>query len=266
MKDIKLLEPFIREIGHYQLKNFRKSDLSIITKTTDIDLVTEVDKISNDRIIDFLTEHFPDDNIITEEAEPVMKNKSMYTWVVDPLDGTTNFSIGSPIFAISIGKVRHFGTKDQKPVLGIIYIPTLNELYYAMENQGSYLISGLTNSTVKLSTSSVTDLKASVLSTGFPYDRAISQKNNSRSIQKMIPLIKGIRRMGAAAYDMCLVAQGIYDAHWEIKLSIWDITAGQCIIEEAGGYFFSQTYEDGRVSILTGNKELCEKIRDIVEL
>lgn len=266
MNDIELLEPFIREIGRYQIENFRKSNLNISSKSTEIDLITEVDRTSNDRILKFLMDHFPEDNIITEEAEPVMNHKSSYTWIVDPLDGTTNFSIGSPIFAISIGKVRHFGTKDQKSVLGIIYIPTLNELYYGIENQGSYLISGLTGSTIKLSASSVTDLKAAVLSTGFPYDRAISQKNNSQNIQKMIPLIKGVRRMGAAAYDLCLVAQGVYDAHWELKLSVWDITAGQCIVEEAGGYFMAQAYEDGRLSVLTGNKELCEKIRDLVEL
>lgn len=265
MKEFEILEPFIREIGHYQMENFRKTNLSICSKSTEIDLVTEIDRSSNEKILDFITREFPEDNVITEEASPIHKH-SLFTWIVDPLDGTTNFSIGSPIFAISIAKVRDYGTNNEKSVFGIVYIPALNELYYGMENQGSYLISGLSGNKVKLSSSAITDLNKAVIGTGFPYDRAISDKNNALNMQKMIPLVKGIRRMGAAAYDMCLVAQGVLDAHWEIKLSIWDIAAGQCIIEEAGGYFYSQVYEDGRLSVLTGNKELCKKINEIVEL
>lgn len=244
------------EAGHIQRASFRSDKLEISTKSTDVDMLTEVDLKCDRLIVDKIRKAFPEDAILSEEQgyAPLLTNPSGYTWIIDPLDGTTNYSIGHPIFAVSIA--RWYG---EMPEFGVVYIPMLDELYYAERGKGAY------RNGVKLRASEKNRLDQAVLATGFPYDRATALNNNSENIAKMIPRVKGIRRLGAAAYDLCLVAAGIYDAYWELRLGKWDLAAGLLMITEAGGYYAFEC-EDGKYNIVAGASELCKQINEIVDL
>lgn len=245
------------EVGALQRQFFRKDGLEISTKSSTVDMVTEADIACDQLIVNRIKELFPLDEILSEEQglQPLTQDEtSGYQWVIDPLDGTTNFSIGHPIFAVSIARWY-----KEEPEFGVVYIPMLNELYYAQKGRGAFY-----NDKV-MRISKQTKLNESVLATGFPYDRATAINNNSKNIEKMIPLIKGVRRMGAAAYDLCLVASGIYDAYWELRLGKWDMGAGCLMITEAGGEF-RMTIDDGKYNVITGPKALCDQIEKIVNM
>ena len=246
-----------KEAGNIQREKFRMKDLKIETKSTVVDMVTEVDIACDHLIVNRLKQLFPDDAILSEEQGVQAlhsQNESGYTWIIDPLDGTTNYSIGHPIFAVSIARWY-----QDTPVFGVVYLPMLDEIYYAEKGKGAYANQN------RLHCSSKTKLVESVLATGFPYDRATSENNNSKNIEKMIPLVKGVRRLGAAAYDLCLVAAGIYDAYWELRLSKWDMAAGSLMISEAGGEC-TYTEENGKYNVVAGAPELCQQIKTICNM
>ncbi len=245
------------EAGALQRQFFRKDGLEIATKSTAVDMVTEADLACDHLIVKRIKELFPYDAILSEEQgiQSIDKtNASGYEWIIDPLDGTTNFSIGHPIFAVSIA--RWFG---DAPEFGVIYVPMLNELYYSQKGFGAF------NNECKLSISKRNKLNESVIATGFPYDRATAINNNSKNIEKMIPLVKGVRRLGAAAYDLCLVASGVYDAYWELRLGKWDMAAGALMITEAGGEFRA-TVDEGKYNVITGSTELCNQLASLVNM
>lgn len=245
-----------KQAGDIQKSAFRSGTFEISTKSTSVDMLTEVDMACDKLIVDRIRDLFPNDAILSEEqgTAPAVETPSGYTWIIDPLDGTTNYSIGHPIFAVSIA--RWFG---DVPEFGVIYVPMLDELYYAQRGKGAY------GNDIRLYASDRTKLEESVLATGFPYDRATAANNNSENVARMIPKVKGIRRLGAAAYDLCLVASGVYDAYWELRLGKWDLAAGLLLIEEAGGYF-EFTCENDKYNLVTGSLELCRQIKEIVNL
>ena len=247
-----------QEAGGWQKEKFRSKHLSIETKSTSVDLVTEVDLACDRGIVSRIKELFPNDDILSEEQG--MQNKvyekegSGYCWIIDPLDGTTNYSIGHPIFAVSIARWY-----EDTPVFGVVYLPMLDELYYAEKDCGAY------QNHEKMQASQRDKLVESVVATGFPYDRATAKNNNSKNIEKMIPLVKGVRRLGAAAYDLCLVAAGIYDAYWELRLSKWDLAAGYLMILESGGEC-TFTVENDKYNVVAGAPELCRRIQSICNM
>lgn len=247
-----------QEAGGWQKEKFRSKHLSIETKSTSVDLVTEVDLACDRGIVRRIQELFPNDDILSEEQgmqnKAHVKDSSGYCWIIDPLDGTTNYSIGHPIFAVSIA--RWYG---DTPVFGVVYLPMLGELYYAEKGCGAY------QNHEKMQASQRDQLVESVVATGFPYDRATANNNNSKNIEKMIPLVKGVRRLGAAAYDLCLVAAGIYDAYWELRLSKWDLAAGYLMILEAGGEC-TFTVENDKYNVVAGAPMLCRRIQSICNL
>lgn len=245
-----------REAGAIQRDSFRSENLTISTKSTSVDMLTEVDLACDRLIVNRIRALFPNDTILSEEQgfAALEEEHSGFTWIIDPLDGTTNFSIGHPIFAVSIA--RWFG---EIPEFGVVYVPMLDEMYYAERGKGAYL------NGKRLIASNETLLSQSVLATGFPYDRATCRNNNSENIAKMIPKVKGIRRLGAAAYDLCLVAAGVYDGYWELRLGKWDMAAGYLMILESGGLCeFSE--EEGKFNLLAGAPEICVQIKKIVNL
>ncbi len=242
--------------GEIQRESFRTNSFKIKTKSSAVDLVTEVDMKCDRFIVEQLKRLFPEDQILSEEQGLYIPSgeKSAYKWIIDPLDGTTNFSIGHPIFAVSIARWY-----ENEPVFGVVYVPMLDELFYAEKGQGAY------HNLEKIKSSDCNQLNQAVIGTGFPYDRATARNNNSENIQKMIPLIKGVRRLGAAAYDLCLVAMGILDAFWELRLAQWDLAAGMLIIKEAGGTFYYEE-EAQKYNVIAGNADLVSTIKDIVDL
>lgn len=245
------------KIGELQKRYFRSNNFEITTKSTDVDMLTEVDLACDHLITERLLEWFPNDTILSEEQgyQPVDESmKSGCTWIIDPLDGTTNFSIGHPIFAVSIARWQ-----GDVPLFGVVYVPMLDELFYAAYGKGAYM------NHARIWGSKRSVLRESVLATGFPYDRATAENNNSENAAIMIPKVKGIRRLGAAAYDLCLVAAGIYDAYWELRLGKWDLAAGILMITEAGGEF-SYVEEDSKFNVVAGAPALCQQIKALVNM
>ncbi|MCX7780509.1 MAG: inositol monophosphatase [Negativicutes bacterium] len=233
--------------GKLQLAHLGKENLAIDTKSTDIDLVTEVDKKSEELILAHIRRHFPGHGVLAEESGRSAA-QSEYVWVVDPLDGTTNYAQGLPIFAVSVAL-----TCRGETVLGAVNCPVTGELFTAVRGQGAFL------NDRKIHVANKTKLAQSVLATGFPYDVAIHPLNNLSYFNALIFKARAIRRLGAAAYDLACVAAGKFDGFWEMALSPWDVAAGALLVEEAGGTVILFRSDRG-VSLIAGNPVLCEAI------
>jgi len=189
-----------------------------------IDLVTSVDRESERRIVDILQRNFPDHSILAEEETNLIGAKRNYRWIIDPLDGTTNFAHGYPQFCISIALEY-----DGKIVLGLVYDPMRRECFRAVKGQGATLNGGA------IRTSEVNELDKALLATGFPYDGREKADLYLTFFKEFMTRSQGIRRAGSAALDLCYVACGRLDGFWEFKLRPWDTAAAGLIVEEAGG-------------------------------
>ena len=189
-----------------------------------IDIVTEMDRKAEDLIMKIIKNKFPEHGILTEESLE-QKSDSEYRWIIDPLDGTTNYSHGFPVFCVSIALEK----SGEGIILGVVYNPMLNELFTAEKNKGAYL------NNKKIKVSDIKELTKSLLATGFPYDIRTSRDNNIAHFTNFAVRAQAIRRAGSAALDMCYVACGRIDGFWEMKLKPWDTAAAWLIIKEAGG-------------------------------
>ncbi len=187
------------------------------------DLVTETDRRSEDWIISTLLKEFPEHGILAEESGN-QNSDSEYLWVIDPLDGTTNFVHGYPAFAVSIGLLIH-----EVLSLGIIIELPANKIFSATIGMGAFL----DGSPLRVSTTH--DLEKSLLVTGFGYNHGEKWKTNLKLHQEFTDRTQGVRRSGSAAVDFCHVARGILDGFWEFDLHPWDSAAGVLIVQEAGG-------------------------------
>lgn len=189
----------------------------------DIDLVTQRDRQSQQIIYKIIKDNFPQHSILGEEDLSVEKDNE-FLWLIDPIDGTTNFAHSLPIFCVSIAFL-----KKGIPRVGVVYVPMLDEMFHAVCGKGAFL------NEKQIHVSKKTELGKSLLATGFPYDRRESEINNVNHFNKFIVRALCIRRMGSAAIDLCYTAAGRYDAFWELKLHPWDTAAGLLLVEEAGG-------------------------------
>ncbi|MCF8001024.1 MAG: inositol monophosphatase [Halanaerobiales bacterium] len=248
LSDIKQLA---REVGKYQLDKFNKT-LNITEKSNYLDLVSEVDKNSEEKIINWIYDNFPEHNIIAEESGRQNK-QSEYTWVIDPLDGTTNYIHGFPLFSISIALM-----KKNEVILGVIYVPFMEELYTAIKDKGAFL------NGQKIKVNEKDSLKESLLVTGFPYDLNEVEYNNISIFNQLLYKTRGIRRLGSAAYDLALVASGKLDGFWELKLNPWDIKAGVVIIKEAGGKVI-ETDINGRHLIIAASNLITDELYHVIK-
>jgi len=249
-KTLDILKEIMKEVGVYQVEKFYSRSFKIETKSTDIDMVTEVDKNSENMLIEKLSSHFPETGFLAEESSD-RQDDNDYIWVIDPLDGTTNFSIGVPIFAISIG-LQYKG----QTILGAVYHPILGHMYSAIKDQGAY------KNDQKISVNDTQTLRSSVIATGFPYDRAENPINNVKEISRIAPKVKGIRRLGVAAYDLCLVSEGVFSGYWEYGLKPWDYVAGLLIANEAGATYHPLPDREG--SMIVSNPNIFEELKSIV--
>lgn len=189
----------------------------------DIDLVTIVDKLCEKAIVQRITAAFPDHDLLAEETL-FEKKGSPWKWIIDPLDGTTNYFRGYPCFCVSIGL-----EVDGEVKLGVVYNPVLDELFHAERGEGAFLNGN------PISVSRVDDLNRSFLCTGFPYDVREYADFYLRYFREFIIRSFAIRRPGSAAIDLSYLAAGRFDGFWELKLHPWDVAAGSLIITEAGG-------------------------------
>lgn len=185
------------------------------------DIVTIADKKSEDLIINRIKDKYPNHFILSEEGTQTSKEKTGYRWIIDPIDGTTNYAHGHSFFCVSIG----LEIKGELS-LGVVYAPLLNELYTATKGFGSYL------NHKRISVSKISSLTDSLLATGFNPRCDIQ---NIKNFEHFLPITQGIRRAGSAALDLCYVAAGKLDGYWEKGLKPWDMAAGAIILTEAGG-------------------------------
>jgi myo-inositol-1(or 4)-monophosphatase len=212
-----------KEAGAYLRKNIGRAT-DIQTKDgQERNLVSEIDKGSERMIIDMILGKYPGHAVLAEEGG-TGAGSSDYRWVIDPLDGTTNFLHGIPVFCVTIG-LEHKG----RIVCGVVYDPNFEELYTAESGSGAFL-----NGT-RISVSRTSLLSESLLVTGFPYDIATNPDNAIGRFVGLLKAARGIRRLGSAALDLCWVAAGRFDGFWEVNLHPWDIAAGLLMVQEAGG-------------------------------
>jgi myo-inositol-1(or 4)-monophosphatase len=213
-----------REAGALLMQYFQQG-LKIEYKG-DADLVTAADRASETLIRQRITEQFPGHDVLGEE-QGLNDQGSDYRWYVDPLDGTTNFAHGYPVFCVSMGLELRTGT-EAKRIAGVVYDPTRDELFAAQKGQGAQL------NAKPIHVSKASQLKECLLATGFPSHKR--HKNPNIHFYHQITLrTHGVRRAGSAALDLCNVASGRFDGFWEFNLNPWDTAAGVLLVEEAGG-------------------------------
>lgn len=245
-----------KKAGEIQKKYFG-GEFTISDKRASYDRVTTADLESEDIIVETLRSQFPDFNILAEEKD-YGKTDSEYTWIIDPLDGTNNFSCGIPIFASSIGLA-----KGDDVICGVVYNPMEDALFYAEQGKGAYLNAKAIN------VNDAKNLEESLLITGFYYDRGPGMEKNLRTAGAFFrENIIGLRRFGAAALDLCFVACGRAAGYWEFRLSPWDFAAGKIILKEAGGKISTAEDKDVNVKeksyVVSSNNIIHNKMLEII--
>ena len=241
-----------KDAGSILKGNFGKS--KEIHFKGEIDLVTNVDLESEKLIISRIKERFPEDEILAEESG-ITEGKGGI-WIVDPLDGTTNFAHDYPKFAVSIGYMESNEIK-----FGVIYDPIMDELFYAERGEGAYLNGN------KIKVSIIGNLQVSLLATGFTYDVKTTRRNVAE-FNNFLLNAQGIRRDGSAALDLAYVAAGRLDGFWEYGLKPWDVAAGIVMVEEAGGRVSDMSgnpYEIGSYEILASNGKIHQDMINIIK-
>lgn len=223
----------------------------------EIDLVTEADKRTEVFILEKIRSEYPSHSVLAEETGGI-DGEDNKKWIIDPLDGTTNFVHGMPIFCVSIAFAL-----DNEVHLGVVYDPIRDEVFSAQKEKGAWLNGD------KIFVSNTTQLNEALLVTGFPYDRFSNSNNNLNNFSSFALKVRGVRRLGAAALDLCYVGAGRVDGYWEIKLEPWDLAAGMLIAKEAGS---KVSRIDGVEDMLTppctvlaANPELYKKMLAVLQ-
>jgi len=236
-----------RAAGKVLLEHF-EGELAVATKSSDIDLVTSADRAAEAVVLDLLARQFPAHWVLAEESGRIAPGRvaqgpdahdprpppGVLQWVVDPLDGTTNFAHRFPHFSVSIALVDHEG-----PRLGVVHDPTRGETFFATRGGGAFLDSARARARhgrpQPLAVTTTRALRLALVATGFAYTRATSPTNNLLEFNRVVPQVRCIRRAGSAALDLAYVAAGRLDAYWEYHLQPWDVAAGALLVHEAGG-------------------------------
>ncbi len=226
--ELKSVEQHVMELCHDVGEFIRVESMSfdrsrILQKEGFNNLVSYVDKESEKKLVGTLSRLIPGSGILGEEGASV-ESTNGYLWIIDPLDGTTNFTHGLPPFAISIGL-----TRNDNPVLGVVYEVTKQEMFHAVEGHPAYCNDRL------IRTSPVTTLNESLFSTGFPYYEFPQIEAYLGIIRKFLRNSHGVRRLGSAATDLAYVAAGRFEGFFEYNLNPWDVAAGAFIVQQAGG-------------------------------
>lgn len=211
-----------RRGGAVLIRHLKKLDSLKVEKKGRNDFVSEADRAAERAVIEVIQKHYPDHAIEAEESG--RQGDSDHVWIIDPLDGTTNFIHGLPIYAVSIA-LAHRGVVQQ----GVVYDPCRNDLFFASRGRGAFL------NDRRLRVSKRTRMTESLIGTGFPFRRGDNYKRYLQMFEAVMPQCAGVRRPGAAALDLCYVAAGYYDGFFETGLNPWDVAAGALIITEAGG-------------------------------
>lgn len=230
--------------------------LSSVTKKGRIDLVTQADLASEAKIIEVIHARYPGHAILAEESGAT-RGEEPIRWVIDPLDGTTNYAHGLPIFGISIAAETAGET-----LVGVVMSPLGEELFTAIKGQGAFL----NDRPIKVSTSAL--VSDSLLITGFPYEWGDRQAAIMGRFERCVTAARGVRRLGAAALDLCYLACGRADAYWEGQLKPWDTAAGALIAREAGATvtnFSGTDYASGTDELLASNGHIHAEMTALLQ-
>lgn len=245
-----------KDAARIQLKHFGKIK-SFKQKDFFYNIVTKADKECEKKIISIIKQSFPEHNILAEESG-FQKNDSEFSWIIDPIDGTTNFSHGYPHFCVSIAL-----QKNNESILALNFDPSLKEMFFAEKGKGTFL----NNKKVKVSKRS--NLNDCLTSTGFWYERGKFLDINLDNIRTVLKQTQGVRRDGSAALSLSYIAAGRMDAHWEFNLQPWDTAAGALMIEEAGGKVtndFGERFSPFDKYILASNGLVHEDLKKLIRL
>jgi myo-inositol-1(or 4)-monophosphatase len=243
-----------KEAGQIVREGFGKN-LNIEFKTNESNLVTQIDKASEKKIIEYIKKEFPTHGILAEESGE-SKNTSEFIWVIDPLDGTTNFAHGLPIFSVSIGVQKNGFT-----IAGVVY-DVMQDIVYSAEFGGSAFANNK-----RINVSPNDKLQRALFVTGFPYNIAENPENAFERFIVLTKASRGMRRLGSAAIDFCYVAKGVFDGFWEVYLHPWDLCAGKLILEEAGGIVTGFKGEPINIfsnKILATNKHIHDQMVEVI--
>jgi myo-inositol-1(or 4)-monophosphatase len=222
MTRLEFLIPTIREVGKFLLE--RLGNAQSIQFKGRANLVTEMDRRSEERLIAAIRAHYPEHAILSEEIGALAGSPGQPEWILDPIDGTTNYVHGLPYFCVAVG-LRE-GLQIQA---GLVYQPSTDDLYWAERGQGAFL----NDKPLHVSVTPV--LEDALLTTGFPSDLSRAPDTNIEHWLALMPKTRALRRLGSACLDLCQVAAGRLDGFWQPSMFIWDVVPGAIIVEEAGG-------------------------------
>jgi len=246
--------------GEVVRENFGKVSATAVEEKARDDYVTYVDKESESRIKALLEKFFPDHAILAEESG--ITGESPYLWILDPLDGTTNFIHGFPFVSLSLAL-----EKEDEIIIGVVLDPLRDEIYWALKGRGAYL------NGQQIKVNQLYGLEGSLLATGFPFRTKKLLPQYLEIFRRLFLRTTGIRRAGSAALDLAYVAKGVFSGFFEFGLSLWDIAAGSLLIEEAGGVVTD--FRGGKEHFSTGNiiagsplvhREMLQILKGVLEI
>ncbi|HMV40937.1 MAG TPA: inositol monophosphatase family protein [Leptospiraceae bacterium] len=231
---------FLPKIQAFLIHTQNKDSFEIQLKGP-IDLVTEADKGSEKMLVQEILKNFPDDHILGEEGSSI-KGKNQYRWIIDPVDGTTNFAHRLPLYGVCIGLEN---IENGHMEMGLVSFPAMSDVYYAIRGYGAF------KNEKQIYVSKTNELINSLASTGFPYEKKARMESVIQNLKSVLLSVRDVRRTGVASLDLCWVAEGRFDAYWEENLKPWDMAAASIIVEEAGGRI--TTYDGNNFSIFMPN-------------
>ncbi len=204
------------------LRSLQEKELELLFKSNELDYATVADLESERMIVEMVEEYFPEDRILAEEGGD-RGGTGPFVWVIDPVDGTVNYSHGLPLYTVSVGLAL-----EREPVGGVVFLPALGDLYRAIQGEGA------TKNGKPLRASQREPLSRGLVVTGFPYNRREHLDLLAEGVRAVLEKARGIRRTGCASLDLCWLAEGRFDAFYELNLKPWDTCAGTIIAREAG--------------------------------
>ena len=249
-----------QKVGRRLLRDFGEVEQLQVSAKGPGDFVSQADIRAEETLRAELGRARPNFAFLGEEEGQSGSSDWEWRWVVDPLDGTTNFLHGIPHWSVSIGIEKRTGEGTSEIVAGVIYNPAADEMFWAEKGVGAFL------NDRRLRVSGRRDMLSAVFATGIPFAKVPRKAEFTAILAKLMPQVAGIRRMGAASLDLAWTAAGRYDGYWELGLKPWDIAAGLIILKEAGGYVTDPEGGDSFASgnVIAGNPLLQPKLREVV--
>lgn len=247
----------VQEVGNFLLEEREKFTRELVEIKGKNDLVSYVDRTSEEQLVEGLLKILPNSGFLTEEDTVSNHNQKDLFWIIDPLDGTTNFIHGLPSFGISIALANH-----QEILCGIVLEPNQNECFWAYKNGGAFLNEN------PISVSKTNSIEAALFATGFPINNHEKITNYLEIAEYLIKNSRGLRRIGSASIDLVYTAMGRFDAFYEYNLKPWDVAAGAIIVQESGGsvtdFSGKQNWLYGQ-TLIASNSKIHESLLEIIK-